>query len=96
MKLVTGGSGLAIGLARQWAQNGDRAAEAAGAPQGEKAAVLSGSCSVMTNRQVAHYRERASAQAIDISRCLEPQARTAYAAELAHWAQRHAGRRLPR
>ena len=94
MKLVTGGSGLAIGLARQWAQNGDRAAEAAGAPQG-KAAVLSGSCSVMTNRQVAHYRERASAQAIDISRCLEPQARTAYAAELAHWAQRHAGGACP-
>ena len=61
---------------------------------GEKAAVLSGSCSVMTNRQVAHYRERASAQAIDISRCLEPQARTAYAAELAHWAQRHAGEAL--
>ena len=48
----------------------------------------------MTNRQVAHYRERASAQAIDISRCLEPQARTAYAAELAHWAQRHAGEAL--
>lgn len=36
MKLVTGGSGLAIGLARQWAQNGDRAAEAAGAPQGKR------------------------------------------------------------
>lgn len=36
MKLVTGGSGLAIGLARQWAQSGDRAAEAAGAPQGKR------------------------------------------------------------
>jgi uncharacterized protein YgbK (DUF1537 family) len=94
MKLVTGGSGLAIGLARQWAQNGERSAEAAGAPQGEKAAVLSGSCSVMTNRQVAHYRERAAAQAIDIGRCLDPQARAAYAAELAHWAQRHTGEAL--
>lgn len=48
----------------------------------------------MTNRQVAHYRERASAQAIDIDRCLEPQARAAYAAELAHWAQHHAGEAL--
>ncbi|MBH3265749.1 four-carbon acid sugar kinase family protein [Serratia ureilytica] len=94
MKLVTGGSGLAIGLARQWAQNGDRAAEAAGAPLGEKAAVLSGSCSVMTNRQVAHYRERAAAQAIDIDRCFDPQTRAAYAVELAHWAQRHAGEAL--
>lgn len=36
MKLVTGGSGLAIGLARQWAQPGQDRPQAAGAPQGRK------------------------------------------------------------
>ncbi|BFO09153.1 hypothetical protein GGER_16630 [Serratia rubidaea] len=36
MKLVTGGSGLAIGLARQWAQPGQTQAQAAGAPQGRR------------------------------------------------------------
>ncbi len=51
MKLVSGGSGLAIGLARDWAQrHGARGESAqAGMPLAGPAVVLSGSCSVMTN-----------------------------------------------
>ncbi|STV26997.1 YgbK domain protein [Klebsiella pneumoniae subsp. ozaenae] len=59
MKLVSGGSGLAIGLARDWAQrHGARGESAqAGMPLAGPAVVLSGSCSVMTNSQVAAYRQ---------------------------------------
>ncbi len=47
--LVTGGSGLAIGLARQWAQeNGNQAREAGRPLAGGRGVVLSGSCSQMT------------------------------------------------
>ncbi|MGB8665965.1 MAG: 3-oxo-tetronate kinase [Serratia inhibens] len=90
MKLVTGGSGLAIGLARQWAQPGHGSPQSAGAPQGEKAVVLSGSCSVMSNQQVARYRQQAPAMAIDVARCLTEPARAAYVTELAHWVQQQA------
>ncbi|MBJ2064113.1 four-carbon acid sugar kinase family protein [Serratia odorifera] len=90
MKLVTGGSGLAIGLARQWAQPGHSKAQAAGAPQGAKAVVLSGSCSTMTNRQVACYRQQAASHAIDVARCITADDRAAYAGELSAWVQQHA------
>ncbi|CAI1570770.1 Uncharacterized protein conserved in bacteria [Serratia ficaria] len=89
MKLVTGGSGLAIGIARHAAQPADKSAQAAGAPQGAKAVVLSGSCSTMTQRQVARYRQQATAQALEVTRCLNETDRAAYAEELAEWAQRH-------
>ncbi|ROR05625.1 3-oxo-tetronate kinase [Erwinia sp. JUb26] len=90
MKLVTGGSGLAIGLARQWASSGwDREqAQAAGKPQGGRAVVISGSCSTMTNRQVARYRQQASSLAVDVERALEQ--RDAYAHELCDWVAGHA------
>lgn len=85
MKLVTGGSGLAIGLARQWAKNGEINATTAGKPQGQKAVVLSGSCSTMTNKQVACYRQQAPSQAIDVTRCLNHDERARYAEELSLW-----------
>ena len=71
MKLVSGGSGLAIGLARDWAQrHGARGENAqAGMPLAGPAVVLSGSCSVMTNSQVAAYRQQAPARAVDLSAC---------------------------
>lgn len=50
--------------------------------------VLSGSCSVMTNRQVARYRQQAPAVAIDVARCLSESDRAAYVTELADWVQR--------
>ncbi|MFS7161664.1 3-oxo-tetronate kinase [Serratia proteamaculans] len=90
MKLVTGGSGLAIGLARQWAQPGQVSPQAAGAPQGKKAVVLSGSCSIMTNQQVARYRQQAAARAIDVARCLNDDDRAAYVTELTDWVQQQA------
>nr|WP_314418256.1 3-oxo-tetronate kinase [uncultured Erwinia sp.] len=90
MTLVTGGSGLAIGLARQWATHGwDGAqAQAAGKPQGGRAVVISGSCSTMTNRQVACYRQQAASQPVDVERAL--QQREAYAHELCDWVAQHA------
>ncbi|MDC6119954.1 four-carbon acid sugar kinase family protein [Serratia rubidaea] len=95
MKLVTGGSGLAIGLARQWAQPGQTQAQAAGTPQGEKAVVLSGSCSTMTNKQVARYRQQAAAQAIDVARCIGEDERARYARELSDWVQVQSGDLAP-
>ncbi|WOX53538.1 3-oxo-tetronate kinase [Aeromonas sp. CD] len=82
MPLVTGGSGLAIGLARLLGNGNPAAARAAGRPLGTRTVVLSGSCSEMTNRQVAHYREVAPALALDVAACLT---QADYPAELARW-----------
>lgn len=72
MRLVTGGSGLAIGLARAVAEpdaDSDKT-QSLGYPQGKKAVVFSGSCSVMTNRQVAFYRDMAASRLVDVDRLL--------------------------
>ena len=82
LPLVTGGSGLAIGLARQLGSGDLQGAREAGWPRGSRAVVLSGSCSEMTNRQVARYRQHAPALALDVARCLED---ADYPAELAQW-----------
>ncbi|ASG53655.1 MAG TPA: 3-oxo-tetronate kinase [Salmonella bongori] len=83
--LVTGGSGLAIGLARQWADGATHRPCAAAYPLPGRTVVLSGSCSQMTNRQVAHYRQLAPTHDVDVARCLSPDAREAYAGELVQW-----------
>lgn len=85
MVLVTGGSGLAIGLARQWREDIQHPSPAtlAGAPQGKLCVILSGSCSAMTNRQVARYIQQAPSQSIDIARCLN--APESYAKALSAW-----------
>ncbi|MCA3180731.1 MAG: four-carbon acid sugar kinase family protein [Burkholderiaceae bacterium] len=61
LPLVTAGSGVAIGLPRNWIVRG-RLAEGARADAlpaaGGLAAVVSGSCSSATNAQVAHWREQ--------------------------------------
>ncbi|MCW6033918.1 four-carbon acid sugar kinase family protein [Pantoea sp. JK] len=88
MCLVTGGSGLAIGIARAWAtqqQNSD--AEQAGRPQGERAVVISGSCSQMTNRQVQAYRQLAPSHEVLVERCLDNA--ESYAQELCDWVEAH-------
>ncbi|MGN8161395.1 3-oxo-tetronate kinase [Pantoea sp. 22096] len=85
-RLVTGGSGLAIGLARQWTTAGtDAEAERAGRPHGDRAVVLSGSCSQMTNRQVAAYRKLAPACEVEIEHCLEDA--EGYARQLCDWVE---------
>jgi len=94
MRLVTGGSGLAIGLARQWAaDSGDQAAaENAGRPQGARAVVISGSCSQMTNLQVSAYRQQAPSHEVEVTRCLENP--DAYARELCDWVVAHSDQPL--
>lgn len=60
-RLLTGGSGLALGLPRNFADAGllPEASHAAQLPVVEGASVvLSGSCSRATNAQVAHWRDR--------------------------------------
>lgn len=85
-RLVTGGSGLAIGLARQWATaETDAEAEQAGRPRGDRAVVLSGSCSQMTNRQVAAYRQLAPACEAEIEHCLDDA--EGYARQLCDWVE---------
>ncbi|PKH20503.1 hypothetical protein CIG19_17890 [Enterobacterales bacterium CwR94] len=95
LPLVTGGSGLAIGLARQWATPGyDRQqAEAAGRPMGEKAVVISGSCSTMTNAQVARYLTQAPAHVVEVEACLEDP--EAYAQRLCDWVVQQEGALAP-
>ncbi|EJW09933.1 putative pyridoxine biosynthesis protein [Rhodovulum sp. PH10] len=93
MPLVTGGSGLAAGMAKSWSDrlvDPVRAAEA-GKPLGTAAVVLAGSCSTMTNAQVAAYRAEAPARAIDVARCLaDPEG---YAETLAGWVLENRGKR---
>ncbi|MGL5525081.1 MAG: 3-oxo-tetronate kinase [Aeromonas veronii] len=82
LPLVTGGSGLAIGLARLLGNGDLNGAREAGWPSGSRAVVISGSCSEMTNRQVAHYRQHAASLALDVEACLT---NPGYPTELAHW-----------
>ncbi|WP_198650083.1 3-oxo-tetronate kinase [Zobellella maritima] len=85
LPLVTGGSGLGAGLAcYTTAGQGAKHARALGAPAAAgRALVLSGSCSLMTNAQVAAYQQQAPHRQVEVASCLEdPQA---YAIELADW-----------
>ncbi|MEZ9603258.1 3-oxo-tetronate kinase [Vibrio sp. 10N.261.55.A10] len=72
LKLITGGSGLAAGIAKNWtghlADQSD--AKHAGSPVKAPTVVFSGSCSVMTNQQVAVYKQLAPHFAIDVKACL--------------------------
>jgi uncharacterized protein YgbK (DUF1537 family) len=69
MPLVTAGSGVAIGLPRNWLATGQlRQGARADAlpPAGGLAAIVSGSCSMATNAQVRHWLDRGrSAFAVD-------------------------------
>ncbi|MCG6274058.1 four-carbon acid sugar kinase family protein [Vibrio vulnificus] len=76
LKLVTGGSGLAVGIAKNWAELlADQSdAKKAGNPTKAPTVVFSGSCSVMTNQQVAVYKQQAPHFAIDVKACLTDEA----------------------
>ncbi len=94
LPLVTGGSGLGAGMATALTQGktaGNEAAASGKPHNGGKSVVLSGSCSQMTNAQVAVYAAEAPALAVDVARCLEnPQK---YAEEAAAWVRAHWGKR---
>jgi uncharacterized protein YgbK (DUF1537 family) len=65
MPLVTGGSGVAIGLPANWGLAPSPRATQLPAPRGRRA-IVSGSCSLATNRQVADFiRRGGAARAID-------------------------------
>jgi uncharacterized protein YgbK (DUF1537 family) len=68
LPLITGGSGIALGLPANFRRQGligDGAAAASLPPIAGPAAVLSGSCSQATNAQLAYMRERAPVFMID-------------------------------
>lgn len=74
MPLVTGGSGLGAGIA--YAHNGEQVdknkARQKGLPfRGAKSVVFSGSCSQMTNRQVAAYQQQAATCVVDIAEIMQ-------------------------
>ncbi|KAA0972725.1 four-carbon acid sugar kinase family protein [Aureimonas fodinaquatilis] len=72
MPLITGGAGLADGLcmANPMPAGSREAAEKAGKPLSGRAIVLSGSCSQMTNLQVAAYAGKAPVVRIQVERAL--------------------------
>lgn len=88
LKLVTGGSGLAAGIAKNWVEHLEDQTDAklAGNPAKAATVVFSGSCSVMTNQQVAVYKEKAPHFAIDVKACLTDQD---YSNQVFDWVMTH-------
>ncbi|RBP79005.1 four-carbon acid sugar kinase family protein [Marinomonas rhizomae] len=72
LKLVTGGSGLAAGIAKNWDEHlqDQTQAKQAGHPAKAPTVIFSGSCSVMTNKQVELYKAKAPFFALDIEQCM--------------------------
>ncbi len=87
LPLVTGGSGLAIGITEAVKGKVDSRAAAFLPPENQKAVVISGSCSARTNEQVAHYREIAPSKRIDEASALQDPA--GYGKALAAWVFAH-------
>ncbi|QIZ77641.1 3-oxo-tetronate kinase [Ferrimonas lipolytica] len=81
LPLVTGGSGLALGLARHLATSTTKQS-AAGQPTRGKTVIFSGSCSQMTNAQVADYRQHACSYPLDVKACIE---QDDYARQIMAW-----------
>lgn len=94
MPLLTGGSGLGEARAKRVAAKFGRPAGPAKRVEitSGKTIILSGSCSEMTNRQLAAYKDKTQSIKVEVGRCLDnPEA---YAAELAVWADKNAGQSL--
>jgi 3-dehydrotetronate 4-kinase len=72
LKLVTGGSGLAAGMAKYITRQSQAIEDAqqAGYPSKAPTVIFSGSCSQMTNRQVSDYIKKAPNLAINVEQCL--------------------------
>ena len=96
--LVTGGSGLGMGLAKALLTSSQDVKEAQnkGRPNYEKTIVLSGSCSAMTNAQVAKYKESAPSFVVDIEKCVISDEKTdEYASEVCKWAVENSKEKAP-
>ncbi|MCS2149974.1 3-oxo-tetronate kinase [Scandinavium manionii] len=88
MKLVTGGSGLAAGLAKAWAHDAVRTTPFTAVPDASNTVILSGSCSVKTQEQVANYIKIAPSMAIDVAGLLENEWDLAdYVSKIIDWLQ---------
>ncbi|NCC65795.1 MAG: four-carbon acid sugar kinase family protein, partial [Spirochaetia bacterium] len=72
MRLVTGGSGLAIGMAKVRAKDLglEPKQKPAFIPKHDKAVVLAGSCSAMMQKQVEYYRNLAPSLSLDEELCV--------------------------
>ncbi len=83
--LVTGGSGLALGIAHLYNKRLGRPNEevVSFVPKKDRAVVIAGSCSAQTNAQVAFYKDKAPSLRIDEGKCLHQKG---YSGELALWA----------
>lgn len=88
LKLITGASGLAAGIAKNWSEHlqDQTNAKLAGYPQKAATVIFSGSCSVMTNQQVATYKTQAPHFAINIDQCLN---QADYSCEVFDWVIHH-------
>uniref|UniRef100_A6VYE0 3-oxo-tetronate kinase n=1 Tax=Marinomonas sp. (strain MWYL1) TaxID=400668 RepID=A6VYE0_MARMS len=93
LKLVTGGSGLAAGIAKNWGEHlqDQTQAKQAGHPAKAPTVIFSGSCSVMTNKQVELYKAKASFFALDIEQCMSNEN---YVNEVFDWVISHANESL--
>ncbi|QUX95657.1 hypothetical protein C0J08_09650 [Marinomonas sp. CT5] len=93
LKLVTGGSGLATGIAKNWAEHlqDQTKAKQAGYPAKAPTVVFSGSCSVMTNQQVELYKAKAPFFALDIEQCMGNEN---YVNEIFDWVVSHSNESL--
>ncbi len=83
---VTGASGLGGALAAVHAGRSAAAPTNKGRPRPGPTVVLSGSCSVATNRQVERYRSLAASRYVDPRRCVED---GDYVEELLTWTREH-------
>jgi 3-dehydrotetronate 4-kinase len=93
LPLVTGGSGVAIGLPQNWGLQATPTASALPLASGRQA-VVSGSCSVATNTQVAHFVESGGAALrLDVAAAVAGDAAGAGVQNLVgqalQWAQAH-------
>ncbi|QPB43663.1 3-oxo-tetronate kinase [Rodentibacter haemolyticus] len=68
LKLVTGGSGLGAYMAARL--SGGKKATDVFVPKKGRSVILSGSCSVMTNKQVEFYKEKATAIYLNVERAI--------------------------
>ena len=87
LKLLTGGSGLGAYVAARL--SGGKKGSDAFVPRKALTVALSGSCSVMTNKQVAAYQAIAPTRFVEAERCIHEG--DAYIEELYQWAVAHLG-----
>lgn len=90
--LVTGGSGLAQGIANVYRRTQKNvSSEASFVIEKRKAVVIAGSCSAMMQKQVAFYRTLAPSLRIDEESCLSD---SDYASKVASWVMEHQDQKL--